>query len=182
MPPIRGTLILPCAVPKNVRILCFADGPAAQEAKAAGADIVGTTELVDQITRGELQFDMVISTPEAFPVVTRVAKILGPKGLMPNAKKGTVTSDIQGTIDVLKNSIRYTSGRGGDVNVIVGRIGYSPEQVEKNLRFVLNEVVNWTSQIPGKKKVKKNKFVHKVWVGATFAPALPLRLTQFQWQ
>ncbi|KAI9178883.1 hypothetical protein H9P43_005545 [Blastocladiella emersonii ATCC 22665] len=179
MPPIRGTVILPEKVPKNIRILCFADGAAAAAAKAAGADIVGTTDLLDGITRGEYKYDMVISTPESFPVATRVAKILGPKGLMPNAKKGTVTSDLATTIDVLKNSIRYSSGRHGNVNVTVGRVGFTPEQVEKNLRFVLNEVVGYVGQIPGKKKIKKNKFVHKVWVNSTFSPALPLRMTQF---
>ncbi|KAI9223308.1 ribosomal protein L1-like protein [Blastocladiella britannica] len=181
MPPIRGTLILPEKVSKQVRILCFAEGPAAKAATAAGADIVGTTELLDGIQRGTLQYDMVISTPEAFPIATRVAKILGPKGLMPNAKKGTVTTDIATTIDTLKNSIRYTSGRAGNVNVTIGRVGFTPEQIERNLTFVMNEVLGYTALIPGKKKVKRNKFVHKVWMSATHAPSLPLRLTQFTW-
>ncbi|KNE68914.1 ribosomal protein L1 [Allomyces macrogynus ATCC 38327] len=179
MPPLRGTLILPEKVPKKIRILCFAEGAAAEAAKAAGADIVGTTDLIEPITKGELQFDMVISTPESFTVATKVAKILGPKGLMPNVKKGTVTTELAMTIDVLKNSIRYTSGRTGDVRVTVGKVGFTPEQVEKNLKFVLDEVMGYIALAPGKKKIKRNKFVHKIWMNATFSPALPLRMTQF---
>jgi large subunit ribosomal protein L1 len=92
--------------------------------------LVGGKELIEPITKGELKFDMVISTPEAFPIVTKVAKVLGPKGLMPNVKRGTVTTELATTIDVLKNSIRYTSGRFGDVRVTIGRVGFEPENID----------------------------------------------------
>ncbi|KAL7749822.1 hypothetical protein RI367_004698 [Sorochytrium milnesiophthora] len=178
--PIRGTIILPNKVSKNMRILCFAEGPAAEAAKAAGADIVGSADLLEAITKDELQYDAVVSTPQCFPTVTKVARTLGPKGLMPNVKKGTVTDDVAGIIDTLKSSVRYTCGQHGDVSVTVGRVSFEPEKIEENVRFMVNEIAGHAALVPGKKKIKKKDFVRKLFMSATKGPGVPLRLTQFE--
>ncbi|KAI9136812.1 ribosomal protein L1-like protein [Paraphysoderma sedebokerense] len=180
-PPIRGTLVLPHKIQKRIRILAFAEGPDAEKAKAAGADIIGGTDLLEKIQNNELEFDLVVSTPQMFPTVTKVAKILGPKGLMPNVKRGTVTNDLGTIIEQLKSSIKYTSGRGGDVHSVVGRINFTAEQVEENAKFLLSEIKSYTNLPNTSRKSAKNRgsFFHKIWMSSTQGKGFPLKLSQF---
>ena len=138
---IRGVTSLPKMSKKNIRIAVFADGDDVEKAKTAGAEIVGGEDLIDNIKKGEMNFDKCISTPKMMVKVSSLGQILGPKGLMPNPKLGTVTNDI---VDAIKNvklgQVEYKTDKAGIIHVSVGKISFSADELKKNIEFLLQEI------------------------------------------
>src|SRR5258708_1949038 len=125
---VRGTVSLPHGTGKTVRVAVFATGDAAREAEAAGADVVGADDLVDRIQKGFLDFDVAIATPDQMPQVGKVGRVLGPRGLMPNPKTGTVTDDVGRTVKEFKaGRVEYRTDRYGNIHVPIGRVSFPVE-------------------------------------------------------
>ncbi|KAI7904873.1 ribosomal protein L1-like protein [Cokeromyces recurvatus] len=139
-PLIRGSLVLPKSIKQEATILVFATGKKAEEAKAAGAQYVGGDEMIEKVQAGELKFDKCIATPQMFPSVTKIARILGPKGLMPTVKKGTVTDDILGTVRKSKSSFDFKADKQGVLHTGIGRINFENNEIEANLKAILEEL------------------------------------------
>ncbi|KAG2177731.1 hypothetical protein INT43_002978 [Umbelopsis isabellina] len=139
-PPIRGSIILPRNVKQEATILVFAEGKKAEEARAAGATYVGGHELIEQVKNGDLKFDKCLSTPDMLPAVAKIARILGPKGLMPTLKKGTVTEDILTTVQKSKGSFDFKGDKNGVLHTGFARVSFTPEEIEANLKAILDEV------------------------------------------
>ncbi|KAJ2961950.1 hypothetical protein NQZ79_g2830 [Umbelopsis isabellina] len=143
-PPIRGSIILPRNVKQEATILVFAEGKKAEEARAAGATYVGGQELIEQVKNGDLKFEKCISTPDMLPAVAKIARILGPKGLMPTLKKGeeicTVTEDILATVQKSKGSFDFKGDKNGVLHTGFARVSFTPEEIEANLKAILEEV------------------------------------------
>ena len=138
---VRGSIVLPNGTGKTTRVAVFAQGDAAEAAKKAGADIVGYEDLAQKIKAGEMNFDVVIATPDTMKVVSPLGQILGPKGLMPNPKSETVTKDIPNTVKNAKSGqIRYKSDKQGIIHARIGQIGYTEEQLKDNLEAFLTDV------------------------------------------
>jgi large subunit ribosomal protein L1 len=161
--------VLPNGTGKEVRVAVFAQGENAEKAKAAGADIVGFEDLAEQIKAGNLDFDVVIATPDAMRVVGQLGQILGPRGLMPNPKVGTVTPDV---VTAVKNAkagqVRFRTDKNGIVHCSVGKLGFEPEAIQQNVEALLTEL----------KKLKpsssKGVYVKKVTLSTTMGPGLPI--------
>lgn len=164
---VRGASVLPHGTGKTVRVAVFAQGNNAEAARAAGADIVGFDDLAERIQGGELNFDVVIATPDAMRVVGKLGTVLGPRGLMPNPKVGTVTPDV---VTAVKNAkagqVRYRADKGGIVHCTVGQVGFAPEKIKENLEALIADL----------KKVKpstsKGAYVKKVTLSSTMGPGL----------
>ena len=138
---IRGTVSLPHGTGKSVRVAVFAAGVQAREAEAAGADVVGSDDLVARVEGGFLDFDVTIATPDLMPLVGKLGRVLGPRGLMPNPKTGTVTNDVGRTVEEYKaGRVEYRTDRYGNVHVPVGKVSFSAEQLGENYQSVLDEV------------------------------------------
>ncbi|MEC8485742.1 MAG: 50S ribosomal protein L1, partial [Actinomycetota bacterium] len=138
---VRGTVALPSGTGRDVRVAVFAAGPAADEARAAGADIVGADDLAEQIEAGKMDFDLTIATPDMMPLVGRIGRTLGPRGLMPNPKTGTVTTDVGRAVSEFKGGkVEYRTDRFGNVHVQLGKASFTPEQIEANFRAVIDEI------------------------------------------
>ena len=131
---VRGSVVLPAGTGKKVRVAVFAPGDKAQAARAAGADVVGLEDLAESIKGGKLDFDVVIAAPEAMRVVGQLGQILGPRGLMPNPKVGTVTPDVAGAVKNAKaGQVQFRADKAGVVQCRIGRASFSPEQLRDNL-------------------------------------------------
>lgn len=164
---VRGASVLPHGTGKTVRVAVFAQGANAEAAKAAGADIVGFDDLAERIQAGELNFDVVIATPDAMRVVGKLGTVLGPRGLMPNPKVGTVTPDV---VTAVKNAkagqVRYRADKAGIVHCAVGQIGFPPEKIKENLEALIADL----------KKIKpstsKGTYLKKVTMSSTMGPGL----------
>ncbi|GAN10207.1 50S ribosomal protein L1 [Mucor ambiguus] len=139
-PLIRGSLVLPKSIKQEATILVFATGKKADEAKAAGAHFVGGEEMIEKVQSGELKFDKCIATPQMFPSVTKIARILGPKGLMPTVKKGTVTDDIANTVRTSKSSFDFKADKHGVLHTGIGKVNFESEDIEANLKAILEEL------------------------------------------
>ena len=164
---LRGTVSLPNGSGKTVRVAVFAEGEAARAAQEAGADIVGTEELMDQIQRGEFNFDAAVATPDQMGKVGRLGKILGPRGLMPNPKLGTVTTDVAKAINELKGGrVEYRADRYGIAHVIIGKASFTPEQLAENYGAVYDEILRM------KPAAAKGKYVKSVTVSGTMTPGI----------
>lgn len=138
---VRGSIVLPQGTGKSVRIAVFAQGDRASQAKDAGADIVGFEDLANAIKGGKLDFDVVIATPDAMRVVGQLGQILGPRGLMPNPKVGTVTQDVAGAVKNAKaGQIQYRADKAGIVQCTIGRASFPVEALEENLRALVDAV------------------------------------------
>jgi large subunit ribosomal protein L1 len=138
---VRSVVTLPHGTGKTYRVAVFAKDKKADEAKEAGADIVGAEDLIDTIQRGDMPFDRCIATPDMMPLVGRVGKILGPKGLMPNPKLGTVTTDVATAIKNVKGGqIEYRSEKAGIVHAGIGKASFSPEKISENTRGLIDAV------------------------------------------
>ena len=138
---VRGTVALPSGTGKDVRVAVFATGPAAQEARDAGADIVGADDLAAQVEAGKFDFDLAIATPDMMPLVGRLGRILGPRGLMPNPKTGTVTTDVGRAVGEFKGGkVEYRTDRYGNVHVQLGKVSFEPAQLEANFYAVRRRV------------------------------------------
>lgn len=164
---IRGSIALPNGTGKTVRVAVFAEGEKAREAEAAGADIVGSDDLVAQIQAGELNFDAAIATPNMMGKVGRLGKILGPRGLMPNPKLGTVTMDVAKMVGELKaGRVEYRADRYGICHVPVGRVSFPVEKVVENYGVLLNELLRV------KPATAKGKYVKSVALASTMGPGV----------
>ena len=138
---VRGTVALPEGTGKDIRVAVFAAGDAAEQARAAGADLVGADDLYALIEGGKMDFDVAIATPDMMPLVGRLGRVLGPRGLMPNPKTGTVTNDVGRAVTEFKGGkVEYRTDRYGNVHVQLGKVSFNEQQLENNFRAVLDEV------------------------------------------
>ena len=159
---VRGSVVLPAGTGKKVRVAVFAPGDKAQAAKAAGADIVGMEDLAESVKQGKMDFDVVIAAPEAMRVVGQLGQILGPRGLMPNPKVGTVTPDVAGAVKNAKaGQVQFRADKAGIVQCTIGRASFSAEQLRDNLAALL-EALNRS-----KPAHTKGIFLKKVSVSST---------------
>ncbi len=164
---LRGTVSLPNGSGQQVRVAVFAEGEAAKAAKEAGADIVGTEELTEQINRGEFNFDAAVATPDQMGKVGRLGKALGPRGLMPNPKLGTVTNDVAKAIAELKGGrVEYRADRYGICHVILGKKSFTSEALAENYGAVYDEILRM------KPAAAKGKYVKSVTVSSTMSPGV----------
>ncbi len=164
---LRGTVSLPNGSGKTVRVAVFAEGAAADAAREAGADIVGTDELTAQIQAGEFNFDAAVATPDQMGKVGRLGKILGPRGLMPNPKLGTVTPNVAQAIKELKGGrVEYRADRYGICHVIIGKASFAPEQLAENYGTVYDEILRM------KPAAAKGKYVKSISVSGTMTPGV----------
>jgi large subunit ribosomal protein L1 len=164
---VRGTVALPAGTGKEVRVAVFAAGEAAQEAREAGADLVGADDLAERIQKGELNFDVAIATPDLMPMVGRLGRVLGPRGLMPNPKTGTVTQDVGRAVSEFKGGkVEYRTDRYGNVHVPIGKVSFASEDLEKNFRAVLDELQR------AKPAAAKGKYLKKISLSSTMGPGV----------
>ena len=164
---LRGTISLPNGSGKTVRVAVFAEGENARIAEEAGADIVGSDELVADIQAGKIEFDAAVATPDQMAKVGRLGKILGPRGLMPNPKLGTVTTDVAKAITDLKGGrVEYRADRYGIAHVTLGKISFTAEQLAQNYGAVYDEILRM------KPAAAKGRYVKSVTVAATMTPGI----------
>ena len=166
---VRGTVNLPHGTGKTARVIVFATGPAAEAALAAGADEVGGVELIEKVAGGYTAFDSAVSTPELMGQVGRLGKVLGPRGLMPNPKTGTVTPDVAKAVtDIKGGKIEFRVDKHANVHFIIGKTTFTEEQLHENLKAALDEVMRL------KPSSSKGKYLQKGSLSTTFGPGIPL--------
>jgi len=166
---VRGTVNLPHGTGKTARVIVFASGEKAAEAEAAGADVVGTDELVARIQGGWLEFDAAIATPDQMAKIGRIARILGPRGLMPNPKTGTVTMDVTKAVNEIKGGkITFRVDKHSNLHMIIGKASFSTENLIDNYAAALEEVLR------AKPSAAKGKYVKKITVTTTMGPGIPV--------
>jgi large subunit ribosomal protein L1 len=169
---VRGATVLPHGTGKDVRVAVFAQGAAAEAATEAGADVVGMDDLAERVKQGFLDFDVAIASPDAMRVVGQLGKILGPRGLMPNPKVGTVTPDVAGAIRNAKaGQVRYRTDRGGIVHCGIGKISFEVAALRENLQALLTDL----NRV--KPSTAKGIYVRKVSVSSTMGPGLAIEKT-----
>jgi large subunit ribosomal protein L1 len=166
---LRGTVSLPAGTGKDVRVAVFAAGDAARDAEAAGADIVGADDLVQQVQNGFLDFDVAIATPDLMGQVGRLGRILGPRGLMPNPKTGTVTTDVGRAVSEFKGGkVEYRTDRHGNVHVPIGRVSFPPEALLQNYGAVLDEMNR------AKPAAAKGRYIRGITTSSTMGPGVKI--------
>ena len=166
---VRGTVILPHGTGKTARVIVFATGPAAEAAIAAGADEVGGAELIEKVAGGYTAFDAAVSTPELMGQVGRLGKVLGPRGLMPNPKTGTVTMDTAKAVSEIKGGkIEFRVDKHSNVHFVAGKASFSEDQLAENIKAALDEIVRV------KPSSSKGRYITKGTVSTTFGPGIPL--------
>jgi large subunit ribosomal protein L1 len=164
---VRGTVALPSGTGKDVRVAVFATGEAAQEARDAGADLVGADDLAAEIEKGNFNFDIAIATPDMMPLVGRLGRTLGPRGLMPNPKTGTVTQDVGRAVGEFKGGkVEYRTDRYGNVHVQLGKVSFEVEAIEANFRAVIDELQR------AKPASAKGRYLRKITVSSTMGPGV----------
>ncbi len=164
---VRGTVALPAGTGKNIRVAVFAEGDAAAEAEAAGADFVGSDELLADVQGGMLDFDIAISTPQMMPKVGKLGRVLGPRGLMPNPKTGTVTPAVGKAVGEFKGGkVEYRTDRYGNVAVGIGKASFSPEDLMRNYAAVLDEINR------AKPASSKGIYIKRIGVSSTMGPGV----------
>jgi large subunit ribosomal protein L1 len=166
---VRGTVSLPHGTGRSVRVAVFAQGPKATEAREAGADVVGAEDLVEQVLGGTIEFDAAIATPDMMAAVGKAGRVLGPRGLMPNPKSGTVTNDIAKAVaDIKGGKIEYKTDRVGNVHTIIGKKSFTEEQLLGNYLAVVEEILR------AKPAAAKGKYVISVTVSTTMGPGIAI--------
>jgi large subunit ribosomal protein L1 len=164
---VRGTVALPSGTGKDVRVAVFAAGDAAAAARAAGADIVGADDLAAQVEGGMLDFDVAIATPDLMPMVGRLGRVLGPRGLMPNPKTGTVTQDVGKAVEEFKGGkVEYRTDRFGNVHVPIGKASFEAEKLTANLNAVLDELQR------AKPAAAKGRYFKRITIATTMGPGI----------
>jgi large subunit ribosomal protein L1 len=164
---VRGTVVLPHGIGKEVRVLVFAKGEKEKEATDAGADFVGAEDLIDKISKGWLDFDKAVATPDVMGIVGKLGKILGPRGLMPNPKLGTVTFDIGRAIKEIKaGKVEYKAEKAGIVHVPVGKVSFDTQKLVDNTKTVVASIVK------AKPATSKGKYLKKISVSSTMGPGI----------
>jgi large subunit ribosomal protein L1 len=166
---VRGTVSLPHGTGKTVRVIVFAAGEKAVEAEAAGADVVGSDDLIERIQGGFLDFDAAVATPDQMSKVGRIARVLGPRGLMPNPKTGTVTNDVQKAVtDIKGGKINFRVDKQSNLHFIIGKASFSEQQLVENYATALDEVLR------AKPSAAKGRYLRKVTVATTMGPGIPV--------
>ena len=172
---LRGSIVLPNGTGKSKKILVLAKGAAATEAKEAGADFVGDTDLIDKIANENwFDYDTIVATPEMMPALGKIGKILGPKGLMPNPKTGTVTTTPAKTItDIKKGMVEYRADSLGNVHGIIGKVSFDEKALSENLTYFINTIIK------SKPTTVKGKFVKSISICTTMGPGIKIDLNSF---
>jgi large subunit ribosomal protein L1 len=164
---VRGATVLPAGTGKKIRVAVFTQGANAEAAKAAGADIVGMEDLAERIQGGELNFDVVIASPDAMRIVGKLGQILGPRGLMPNPKVGTVSPDVAGAVRNAKaGQVRYKADKAGTVHCQIGNVSFEVDALKQNLTALLTDLSK------AKPAASKGVFLKKVSVSSTMGPGV----------
>ncbi len=172
---VRGVIALPHGTGKPVRVAVFAKGPKAEEAKEAGADIVGAEDLVERIQQGFLEFDRAVATPDMMPLVGRLGRILGPRGLMPNPKVGTVTMDVAKAVKAIKaGQIEVRVDKGGVIHAPIGRRSFPPEKLKENFESLMAELIRL------KPAAAKGRYIQKITISSTMGPGV--RVDASRWR
>ena len=171
---VRGTVALPHGSGKNVRVLVFAKGKAAEAAEAAGADIVGFEDLIKKVAEGFQDFDVAVATPDAMGEVRKLGKVLGPRGLMPNPRTGTVTDDTAKAVKECKaGRVEFKLDKSGNVHVVVGKVSFEPAQIEANGKAVIDAVVK------ARPSSAKGRFVETATLASTYSPGIRVDVSPF---
>jgi len=171
---IRGSLVLPNGTGKTVKVAVFCDGDDAKKAKDAGADMVGMEDLVDLAKKGDFDFDVVIATPDTMRVVSPLGQILGPKGLMPNPKVGTVSKDVEKAVRNAKSGqVQYRTDKGGIVHCSIGKVEFTEDMLAENLRALIAEIIK------AKPSSAKGKYLKKISLSSSMGPSLELDQASF---
>jgi large subunit ribosomal protein L1 len=171
---VRGTVPLPHGSGKTVRVLVFAKGGAAEAAKAAGAEFVGFEDMIAKCVAGWSDFDVAVATPEAMIEVRKLGKVLGPRGLMPNPKTGTVTEDTAKAVKEVKaGRVEFKIDKAGNVHVVVGKASFKPEQIEENARAVIEAVAK------ARPNSVKGTFINSCTISATMSPPVRVDIREF---
>lgn len=166
---VRGATVLPNGTGKTVRVAVFAQGANAEAAQAAGADIVGMADLADEIKTGRSDFDVVIAEPAAMAIVGQLGQILGPRGLMPNPKVGTVTPDVKtAVLNAKAGQVRFRADKGGVVHAIIGKVDFDISKLEENLKALLAEVIKL------RPATTKGVYLQKAHLSTTMGPGLQI--------
>lgn len=166
---VRGALVLPHGIGKSLRVAVITEGPAATEAQDAGADIVGSDEVIEQLSEGELvdELDTIIATPDQMGKLGRLGKILGPRGLMPNPKSGTVTTDVGKAVQEAKaGKIEYRTDRQGNVHSVLGKASFTAQMLVENYQALVDEILR---QRPAS---AKGRYIHNITVSTTMGPGI----------
>jgi len=164
---VRGTVNLPHGTGKTARVLVFASGDKAEEARAAGADHVGADDLIEKVNGGWLDFDAVVATPDMMGKVGRLGRVLGPRGLMPNPKTGTVTPDVAKAVsDIKGGKIEFRVDRHANLHFIIGKASFSPQQLAENYAAALDEVLRL------KPSASKGRYIRKITFSTTMGPGV----------
>jgi large subunit ribosomal protein L1 len=170
---VRGSVVLPHGTGKKVRVAVFAKDAKADEAKAAGADLVGAADLIEDIQAGKIDFDIVISTPDMMGVLGKVARVLGPKGLMPNPKTGTVTMDVAKAVENAKGGqVNYRVDKKGNIHAGIGKISFSKEAIQENFTTLLESINR------AKPASAKGRYISNGAISLTMSPAITLDTTE----
>jgi large subunit ribosomal protein L1 len=168
---VRGVCMLPHGSGRTVRVAVFAKGDKAEEAKNAGADIVGAEDLVEAVQKGEINFDRAIAAPDMMPLVGRLGKILGPRGLMPNPKVGTVTQDVAGAVTAAKGgAIEFKVEKAGIVHAGVGKVSFAEDKIADNVKALVDAVIK------AKPTGSKGTYLKQVALSSTMGPGLKVEL------
>lgn len=172
---VRGTVVLPHGTGKKVRVLVFAKGEKEKEARDAGADYIGAEDLVEKIQQGWLEFDKTVATPDLMGLVGKLGKLLGPRGLMPNPKLGTVTFDIAKAVKEIKaGKVEYKVEKAGIVHVPVGKVSFDKEKLLENTMAVLKSVVK------AKPPTSKGKYIKRVTMSSTMGPGVRIDVSKLK--
>lgn len=166
---IRTSVLLPHGIGKTKRVLVFVKGEKVKEAQEAGADYIGDQETVEKIIKGWLDFDAVIATPDMMPVIAKLGKVLGPRGLMPNAKTGTVTMDVERVIKEIKmGKIEIKTDKLGNIHSIIGKVSFPEEKLKENFLALIDAIVK------AKPSSVKSQFIKSIYLTTTMGPSLKL--------
>lgn len=164
---VRGSTVLPKGTGKTVKVAVFAQGEQADAAREAGADAVGFDDLAERMQGGEIDYDVVIATPDAMPTVSKLGKVLGPRGLMPNPKVGTVTKDVKLAVENAKaGQVRYRTDKNGIIHCAIGKVSFEPDALRQNLEVLLGDLVK------AKPGSAKGVYMKKVALSTTMGPGL----------
>jgi large subunit ribosomal protein L1 len=172
---VRGTVILPHGTGKTARVAVFAAGDKAEEARAAGADHVGADDLIERVAGGMLDFDAAVATPDMMGKVGRLGRVLGPRGLMPNPKTGTVTNDVAKAVsDIKGGKIEYRVDRQGNLHLVIGKTNFTDQQLIENYAAAMDEVVR------AKPSAAKGRYLKKITFSTTMGPGIPVDATKLR--
>ena len=170
---LRGAIVLPNGTGKTKRVCVIAEGPKAEEAKNAGADVVGGQEILDEIAKGWLEFDVMIATPDQMPKLGKLGRVLGPKGLMPNPKTGTVTMDVAKAIDeIKKGKVTYRVDKEGNVNLAIGKTSFTDEALVENFNAIFNTIAK------ARPATIKGAYMKNLVVSTTMGPGIHVEIVK----